>query len=54
MGDGKDNTLATISEGFDGAVTAGMNLLSVWMDYRDDPINGDIKVDNVSYNGLPN
>jgi len=47
----KDNTLATISEGFDGAVTAGMNLLSVWMDYRDDPINGDIKVDNVSYNG---
>jgi len=47
----KDNTLATISEAFDGAVTAGMNLLSVWMDYRSDPINGDIRVDNVSYNG---
>ena len=47
----KDNTLATISEAFDGAVTTGMNLLSVWMDYRSDPINGDIKVDNVSYNG---
>ena len=47
----KDNTLETISEAFDGAVTTGMNLLSAWMDYRDDPINGDIRVDNVSYNG---
>lgn len=47
----RDNTLNTISEAFDGAVTTGMNLLSVWMDYREDPINGDIKVDNVSYNG---
>lgn len=46
-----DNTLNTISQAFDGAVTTGMNLLSVWMDYRRDPINGDIKVDNVSYNG---
>jgi len=47
----RDNVLGTISEAFDGAVTSGMNLLSVWMDYRNDPINGDIKVDNVSYNG---
>lgn len=47
----KDNTLETISEAFDGAVTTGMNLLSVWMDYRSDPINGDIRVDNTSYNG---
>jgi len=47
----KDQTLNTISEAFDGAITTGMNLLSVWMDYRNDPINGDIKVDNVSYNG---
>lgn len=47
----QDNTLETISEAFDGAVTTGMNLLSVWMDYRSDPINGDVKCDNVSYNG---
>jgi len=47
----KDNTLETISQAFDGCVTTGMNLLSVWMDYREDPINGDIRVDNVSYNG---
>ena len=46
----KDNSLETISQAFDGAVTTGMNLLSVWMDYREDPINGDIRVDNVSYN----
>ena len=46
-----DNALNTISDAFDGAVTTGMNLLSVWMDYRNDPINGDIKLDNVSYNG---
>ena len=44
------NTLEIISQAFEGAVTSGMNLLSVWMDYREDPINGDIKVDNVSYN----
>lgn len=46
-----DNTLLTISDAFDGCLTTGMNLLSVWMDYRSDPINGDIKCDNVSYNG---
>jgi hypothetical protein len=43
--------LETISEGFEGALTTGMNLLSTWIDFRSDPVNGDIKVDNVSYNG---
>jgi len=47
----RDNTLETISEAFDGAITTGMNLLSVWMDYRNDPVNGNITVDNISYNG---
>lgn len=45
------HTLTTISEAFEGALTTGMNLLSVWMDYRNDPVNGDIAIDNVSYNG---
>jgi len=43
--------LETISEAFEGCITTGMNLLSIWMDYRRDPVNGDINVDNVSYNG---
>lgn len=47
----RNNILETISDAFEGAVTCGMNLLSVWMDYRSDPVNGDICVDNVSYNG---
>lgn len=45
------HTLETISDAFEGALTTGMNMLSVWMDYRNDPVNGDIKVDNVAYNG---
>ena len=47
----RDNTLDTISQAFDGSVTTGMNLLSAWMDYREDPVNGNIQVENVSYNG---
>lgn len=40
----------TISQGFNGALICGMNLLEVWMDYREDPVNGNIKVDNTAYN----
>lgn len=46
----KGNVLHTISDAFEGALTTGMNLMSVWMDYRNDPVNGEIQVDNVSYN----
>ena len=44
------NVLETISEAFEGGVGVGMNLLATYMDYRNDPVNGDIKVDNVAYN----
>lgn len=40
-----------MSDAFQGGITTGMNMLSVWMDYRNDPVNGEIKVDNVAYNG---
>ena len=42
--------LETLSEAFEGALISGMNLLSCYMDYSKDPINGDLCVDNVSYN----
>lgn len=46
----KGHILEAISEAFEGSITTGMNLLSVWMDYRSDPVNGDMMVDNLSYN----
>lgn len=45
------NVHETFSEAFEGAITTGMNLLSVWVDYRNDTVNGKIRVDNCSYNG---
>lgn len=49
--DQKGHILETISSAFEGAITTGMNLMSVWMDYRNDPVNGDVMVDNIAYNG---
>ncbi|MFO7881190.1 MAG: hypothetical protein R6U52_01465 [Kosmotogaceae bacterium] len=41
-----------ISEAFGGALKTGINLLNIWMDYRDDPINGDIKYGRDPYCGF--
>lgn len=46
----QEGVLETISDSFRGSLICGMNLLQVWVDYRSDPVNGDIKVDNCSYN----
>lgn len=48
--DREEGVLETISRAFLGALVSGMNLLEVWVDYREDPINGKIKVDVCSYN----
>lgn len=48
----QENVLETISEAFHGSLVTGMNLLQVWVDYRSDPVSGNIKVDNTSYNGF--
>lgn len=48
----QEGVLDTISSAFDGALVTGMNLLHVWQDYRSDPISGNIRVDNTSYNGF--
>lgn len=48
----QEGVLETISESFHGAMVTGMNLLQVWVDYRNDPVSGNIKVDNCSYNSF--
>lgn len=47
-----EGVLETISDSFRGSLITGMNLLHVWMDYREDPISGNIRVDNCSYNSF--
>ena len=48
----QEGVLETISDSFHGSLVTGMNLLQVWLDYRSDPISGNIKVDNCSYNSF--
>ncbi len=44
-----ENVLETLSDAFHGALVTGLSLLQVWMDYRQDPASGNIKVDSCSY-----
>lgn len=39
----------TLSDCFGGALKTGINLMSVWMDYTDDPVNGDIRFGRESF-----
>lgn len=49
----REGVYETISEAFhQGACVTGMNLLHVYMDYKNDPVNGDIKIDNLAYNSF--
>jgi len=48
----QESVLETISESFHGALVTGMNLLQVWLDFRNDPVSGNIRVDNCSYNSF--
>ncbi len=42
-----------ISDAFhQGACITGMNLLHVYLDFRNDPLNGDVKIDNLPYNSF--
>lgn len=41
-----------ISEAFKGALTTGLSFVSPWIDYRDDPISGDIKFHVDSWNSV--
>ena len=46
----QDMMYESISNAFLGALTTGMSLLQVWVDYRSDPISGDIRVDYCPFN----
>lgn len=47
----REGIYETISEAFhQGALITGMNLLHVYLDFTNDSISGDIKVDNLAYN----
>jgi hypothetical protein len=48
----QEGVLETISNSFHGSLVTGMNLLQVWVDYRNDPISGTIRVDNCAYNSF--
>lgn len=41
-----------VSDAFGGALKTGWNMLSLWMDYRNDPVNGDIKLTREPYNAF--
>lgn len=46
------NSYHTVSDAFEGCIQSGLNMLSVWMDYRNDPENGDLKVSRLGYNSF--
>lgn len=48
----QEGVLDTISDSFHGALVTGMNMLQVWLDFRSDPVSGNIRVDNCSYNSF--
>lgn len=48
----QEGVLETISESFHGSLVTGMNLMHVWMDYRKDPISGNVRVSNCPYNSF--
>ena len=45
----QENVLDTISSAFRDAIITGLAMLQVWVDYRQDPLSGNIKVDHCPY-----
>lgn len=48
----RERVLETISDAFTGSLITGMNLLTLSLDFRDDPISGDLKLGLDSYNSF--
>lgn len=47
-----NNGYQYISDAFGGALKTGFNMLSLWVDYREDPLNGDIKIMREPYSSF--
>lgn len=48
----QDGTYEKISDCFGGSTTCGLNLLHIWMDFREDPENGIIRTDRLPFNSF--
>lgn len=48
----QDQTYEKISDCFDGSNICGLNLLHIWMDFRQDPENGEIRTDRIPFNSF--
>ena len=48
----QDGTYEKISDCFAGSNICGLNLLQVWMDFREDPENGTIRTDRIPFNAF--
>ncbi len=48
----QDQTYERISECFEGSNMQGINLLNIWMDYREDPENGEIRTTRMPFNSF--
>ena len=48
----KDQTYEKISDSFDGAISCGLNLMHTYMDFREDPENGELRTERLPYNSF--
>lgn len=46
----QEGVLNTISDCFQGSLITGLTMLHTYLDYREDPVSGNIKVDALAYN----
>ena len=48
----QDQTYEKMSDCFDGSNICGLNLLHLWVDFREDPENGEIRSDRIPFNSF--
>lgn len=48
----RDQTYEKLSDCFDGSNICGLNLMHLWMDFREDPENGEIKTTRLPFNSF--